>query len=170
MTSGELASLSRWVGIGAVLLGVCVVACGDDPRGSLGGQADRRRIVDDDGAVCLSPRNDGAASFDVVFTACLASTCDRAENVTCDAAVADGLIGIASHLEVVRGAQYEVCPADCNYVRVSCGVLEPFVGSRTFVHGSEISEAVPFPLTKAVQLFGRGPSDCEVGSFEYSPQ
>lgn len=159
--------------MGLRLIAVGLAACGGDDaretpedREQPQAREDRRFVRDDDGAVCLTPQSDGAVAVDVAFDVCFSSGCDTAEVVSCQAAIAGDRVELTSHLEKVTPARYEACNDDCHHVKVSCGVLEPFAGSRVFEHGAEQSNAVSFPLTEAVQLFDSG--DCEYASYARS--
>lgn len=116
--------------------------------------------------MCLAPRSDGAVSVEVAFGTCFSSGCDTAEVISCQAVVAGDRVEVTSHLERVTPARYDSCNDDCNQVKVSCGLLEPFVGTRVFEHGAERSDAVAFPLAGAMQLFD--PGSCEHASYERS--
>ena len=143
---------------------VSLVACGNESSEQNDPRMEGRRVIDDEGAVCLTPSN-GTVTVEVVFDACLAPGCDQAEVVSCSASDGGVRIDVSSHLEVVSDiTPNRDCPTLCGRVKVLCGTIGVPDGSRTIEHGATVSEPVEFPRTDPLQVLGASPNLCDVNA------
>jgi hypothetical protein len=114
-----------------------------------------QKTVANEGSVCLAPSANGAVQVDVVFSACLSSSCDRADGATCTAEVDNGRLLVSSQLTFTSEMTPNLgCDDDCRPIKVACGVLQPAGTVIRVVHGSAESETVALPLSEVLQFSG----------------
>jgi len=141
-------------------------SCGQEAgsgRQGAGDQESARVLIENDGAVCLSPTNGAAIAVEVVFDRCLSSGCDRADAATCAVQLDNDRLIVTSELTISTSRKATgACEDDCARAKVACGSIEPTTASIRVAHGSdEEVEPHELPLAGLTQVFGlNSPDDC----------
>jgi hypothetical protein len=125
-----------------LVLLLAAMACADD--------APRTRTFENEGNVCLSPRNGGGVNVGVLIDGC-GSACDDVE-AACTASLVNGAILVESEA-VATSNGAEVCTTDCVPVQTACVLPELPDGTYQMHHGT-VSATVTLPLPSA------GPFPC----------
>lgn len=142
-------------------------AIDDAVEESMGERQFTQKTVADEGSVCLSAGEDGGVVVDVMFSACLSSSCDRPDAATCSADVRNDRLVVSSALTFTsETTPTRPCDTDCTPIKVACGVIQPVGASLRVAHGAAESEAVALPLSGSLQFSGRDSRVSPGGSCE----
>jgi hypothetical protein len=121
-------------GIGLLVVPL-LLGCGSDD------EKRERSEYRDEGKACVWIGDDNRLAVQVVFPACLSSSCDRELRAECTVSVNDGKVSITSYaLSETTGASE--CTLDCGTMTASChGEGEVDAGSYDIQHGAEATTA-----------------------------